>query len=222
MQPNLCELLAARDVGDDAGTRGSLDFNDYYLIYKPLASFDFHYLSKGPEDYQTRRSCFEQAIRGVERLHSLGIMHRDIKPSNLMVVSLEPLRVVVIDYGCGTLMKLSSDHMSGTLEYLAPEVWNLKCKNPTNSLDSPNVHSEDMYDSSVDVWSLGLSGYQLFFPTSNSWKGELTRAKHSEILRVLASRPNDDVMHLVKEMIAWNRGKRPKAHEILSRTLWSI
>ncbi len=44
-------------------------------------------------------SILEQAVAGLLHLHSLGILHRDLRAANLLIDSLDPLRVLVADFG---------------------------------------------------------------------------------------------------------------------------
>jgi serine/threonine protein kinase len=45
-----------------------------------------------------------QVIAAVSHLHKLGIIHRDIRSANILVDSLDPLRVVVADFGLSHLL----------------------------------------------------------------------------------------------------------------------
>lgn len=84
-------------------------------------------------------------LNGLSFLHQKGIMHRDINPNNLAVTSLDNPIGIVIDLDSATSFETSTDHMVGTLAYLAPEVASLK-ENKTGC-----------YDKAIDVWALGLS-----------------------------------------------------------------
>lgn len=72
-------------------------------------------------------------------------MHRDINPNNLVVTSLDDPTGVIIDMDGVTIDTRSTDHMVGTLAYLAPEIVLLR-ERTTGS-----------YDKAVDIWALGLS-----------------------------------------------------------------
>lgn len=81
-----------------------------------------------------------------------------------MVVSYQPPRGMITDFGHATFEETSKDHFKGTLCYLAPEVWNLK-------------HAGDAvptYDKRADIWSYGVSAYQLFCFRTVWWGNELT------------------------------------------------
>lgn len=99
----------------------------------------------------SRLSLFEQMLDGLSFLHTEGCMHRDIKPDNILA-SASPVRAVIIDFGCATWESSSKDHMKGAIRYLAPEIIALK-----ENTASPNT----TYDMSADVWSMGLTAYEL-------------------------------------------------------------
>lgn len=66
-----------------------------------------------------------QILKGLQALHSLGIVHRDIKPSNILLTP-DPC-VKLADFGLALNQKSEetrvtlSDAVVGTIEYLAPE-----------------------------------------------------------------------------------------------------
>ena len=44
-------------------------------------------------------TLLKQAIGGLLHLHGLGILHRNLRAANLLIDSLDPLRVMVADFG---------------------------------------------------------------------------------------------------------------------------
>jgi serine/threonine protein kinase len=104
-------------------------------------------------------------------------MHRDIKTTNLMVASYNSVHKIIIDYGSATMEKTSKDHYYGTIAYLAPEVMQLK----------QSDRAGEPYNCLVDVWSMGLSGYQLFLQESCKWKDGMSSDAHADIVRDLRS-----------------------------------
>jgi serine/threonine protein kinase len=42
-------------------------------------------------------------VAGLMHLHSLGILHRDLRAANVLIASLDPLHVLVADFGLSHL-----------------------------------------------------------------------------------------------------------------------
>ena len=84
-------------------------------------------------------------------IHKNNIIHKDIKPDNI-VVSLNLKRVMVIDFGCSTLLSqenqsvLNPSKIEGTLSYLSPE--------QTGRMNR-------VIDYRTDFYSLGVTFYEL-------------------------------------------------------------
>ncbi|MCJ1250605.1 hypothetical protein MMC30_007833 [Trapelia coarctata] len=118
-----------------------------WVLYDPLARGDFlNFLPKQEED---RKVLFIQVIEGLAFLHKHGWIHRDIKRGNLGIVSLKPLRAVILDLGQAIQMQEGAliPHVPGTvgtIPYLAPEMEQLP------------------YGNGVDVWAVGVVAHELF------------------------------------------------------------
>jgi len=83
-----------------------------------------------------------QLLIGLHRVHELGYIHRDIKPDNLLMNADGKLRIADFGWCCWR-----QDHpkcLAGTLLYMAPEV----LRNEPQDVDA-------------DVWSMGMTLYQL-------------------------------------------------------------
>ncbi len=68
------------------------------------------------------RGALRQLARGVQALHSAGLLHLDLKPSNVLID--ENGRVVVLDFGLTRAMDLASspdEEVAGTPAWMAPE-----------------------------------------------------------------------------------------------------
>jgi len=95
-----------------------------------------------------------QTMQAIQYFHKKGIVHRDMKLDNLMVSGydtgdLNDMRVKLIDFGMAkhtvkSGQKVVLSTYCGTLNFMAPEV-----------LDG------DFYDSSCDIWSLGVMAFQI-------------------------------------------------------------
>ena len=49
-------------------------------------------------------SILRQVVAGLLHLHSLGILHRDLRAANLLIAGLDPLHVLVADFGVSHLL----------------------------------------------------------------------------------------------------------------------
>jgi len=141
--PNLCVL---RDVlVDEAKFKAPFTFVFDYFDYKPLSEF-----SKNLNKYTMKRLIYE-TLKGLDYIHSQGIMHRDIKHENVLM-NPETYEVRIIDLGQAEYYLPNKHnhfvtHSVGTLHYRAPEHF-LK------------YHAHDY---AVDLWSVGVMLGEMMF-----------------------------------------------------------
>lgn len=90
----------------------------------------------------------QQLFVGLGDMHTLGIMHRDIKPENLLLADDASLRIS--DFGWAARFDEQAVCLAGTFHYMAPEVLRLK----------------DPHTEAVDVWSAGVTFYELLTGTT--------------------------------------------------------
>ncbi|MEU8052482.1 protein kinase domain-containing protein [Micromonospora haikouensis] len=102
----------------------------------------------GPLPTQQVRRVVEEVTAALAYLHgqlrhgdATGIAHRDIKPENVLVRSLDPLELVLCDFGLVAELRATrrSTGRAGTPAYQAPETWWQKSQEPAQ-----------------DWWSLGV------------------------------------------------------------------
>lgn len=85
----------------------------------------------------------EGILAGLEHLHSRNIIHRDLKPANILLQGETPR---LADFGIARVIKTTNSYsvtVSGTSQYMAPEVYKGKRTEQT------------------DLWAVGVILYQL-------------------------------------------------------------
>ncbi len=91
-----------------------------YVEGETLESRLRHY---GPLSVPEAVRVFEQAMRGVEHIHRMGVVHRDLKPSNIFIT--RDGEIKLMDFGIARLMDnhdpSQNGAMVGTLLYISPE-----------------------------------------------------------------------------------------------------
>lgn len=165
----------------------------------------YDYLDKTPEALSpTERTLIALDIaRGIEFLHSRGIIHRDLKSLNILLD--EKKRAKICDFGL--IRTKSKDPMTGlvgTAPWMAPEVL----------LSSP------YYDEKVDVYSFGILLWELV-TSMRPYEGEDFTKVTIEILEN-NKRPiiPDNIAPNLRILIekCWDRDpeKRPSFHQIVT------
>lgn len=118
-----------------------MDFCEYIDLYD-------YYTEQNGESLQSDliRSIAYQALTILNIIHHKRVIHHDIKPANFLVESVSPLKIKITDFEFS--VKLPENELTtlpkGTIFYMAPEL--LECK---------------PHDMSIDVWSLGVTLYEL-------------------------------------------------------------
>ena len=80
-------------------------------------------LKRGPVNEAQARNILSELANSVAHLHEANVLHRDIKPSNVLVRSLEPVDLILTDFGISSLSgnSLHLTNVNRTAAYCAPE-----------------------------------------------------------------------------------------------------
>ena len=104
-----------------------------------------------------RKQLFDDVAReageALNILHENGLLHRDVKPSNILVRSLNPLNIAVIDFGIASIleadMSKKDTKFGGTPMYQSPESF-------SSVADEKTGERRVILGSPTDWWGLGM------------------------------------------------------------------
>ena len=122
----------------------------FELEYCEINLYDYYLLEN--ELKRDKKFFIEIVIsiaNALKTLHDKGIIHRDIKPHNIYIKSLinEKNRIIKLgNFECAIKIKENPSDSVGTILYNAPEI--------LKDLE---------YDEKVDLWSLGITLFELYF-----------------------------------------------------------
>ena len=111
-------------------------------------------------------SIFLQSMEGLAYIHEMGVIHRDIKPANLLMDN--NMTIKLGDFGVSAL-KLNNDNAS---QYLNANYNFLKASEKmkyhgtvvgTQPYMAKELIEENEYDQKVDVYSMGVSFYEMCY-----------------------------------------------------------
>ena len=148
--------------------------------------------------------CHDVAA-GLSHIHSHGIVHHDVKPSNIFFVSHVRLGAMckIGDFGMAGEIGTAEDEQEGDTVYMAPEVLSCTMKQP-----------------STDIFSLGLTLYELAsdigwqIPAEGPRWHEVRGGHHTPELPPCR---DFDLRRLIQSAISADQIQRPSAEDILNQ-----
>lgn len=165
------------------------------LIFEHVNNTDFKQLYQTLTDYEIRYYLFE-LLKALDYCHSMGIMHRDVKPHNVMIDH-ENRKLRLIDWG------LAEFYHPGQ-EYNV-RVASRYFKGPELLVDY------QMYDYSLDMWSLGCMLASMIFRKEPFFHGHDNYDQLVRIAKVLGTE------ELYAYLDKYNIELDPRFHDILQR-----
>ena len=145
---------------------------------------------------------FIQIVNAVYFLHQNNIIHRDIKPENILIDENNALKLC--DFGWAKELNVNKRAtFCGTMEYMAPEI----------------VGSE-MYDFSVDIWSLGILLYELimghspFRSKSKKDRNIMIKIKKHDLVFDKDKNISKECIDLINRLLDMNPEQRLKIKDI--------
>lgn len=177
-----------------------------YLIVDYANCGNLDQLIKSKVKLKPQEICalFRQIAEGVMFLHQHNIVHQDLKPANILLKS--DGTILISDFGIGRSFQ-SAATVVGTPAYQSPEV-----------VDCEYDEEEEIDPCKEDVWSLGVTLYQLAFnklPFTGNNVFEIVRSIESSVL----NKPEgaDDVLwDLILHMLVVHPSRRYSIFDVIN------
>lgn len=165
---------------------------------------------------------FKQIVTAVMYCHQNNIAHRDLKLENIMIK--EDGKIILIDFEFSCNLKnnktINITKLSGTLEYLSPEILNHVTTSLVNNKIKyvfKNEIDNITYDPiATDVWCIGIILYELIFRRSPKLQSS------SEILLQEGHLPEHNIYALIvsdPKFCFWNGKKNIELKNLLQGLL---
>jgi serine/threonine-protein kinase len=108
---------------------------------------------RGPLPVEEVAEILQQAARGLNAAHKLGIIHRDIKPDNLFLTRGDDgeLVIKIVDFGIAKLRESSTHTITGMVLGTPPYM----------SYEQASGMRSDGLDARSDIYSLGIVTYEM-------------------------------------------------------------
>lgn len=145
---------------------------------------------------------FVSLLRGIDYIHSLGIIHRNLKPENIFLNHVNDC--IIGDFGIAkSLESTNLTHTTiGSPSYMAPEMY---------------IGSE--YDQRVDIWAAGCILYELceFQPPFIGTLVQLQQVIPTNPYPPLTHEVDPTILKLINACLNKDYRKRPTASELLKQ-----
>jgi serine/threonine protein kinase len=154
--------------------------DEFFLVMEYIegrSMSELIYRESGPMPFERARGYMRQMLRAVNHLHALGIIHRDIKPSNVLVRHDDVVKLA--DFGIAKFAwqqgQTKTQKGLGTPEYMSPE-------------QARGTH----IDHRSDIYSLGITFFEMLTARKPFARGEETPAAYVEVIQSILSKPLPD------------------------------
>lgn len=215
----LREARAASAIESDHVARvldvGRTKEGEPYLVMEYLDGHDLHAARGSTTPVAVAVSWIIEACEGLAAAHARGIVHRDLKPGNLFLTRLPDGGEIVklLDFGLAKSITSDDGRITATGAILG-----------SPSYMSPEQLSGQALDARSDVWSLGVTLYEVLtggLPFPGATTPKICAAVLSSAPVPIASRRADvpeDLAHVIEACLAKDPSNRPRdVAELASR-----
>jgi serine/threonine protein kinase len=194
-----------------SGTCGKFPERAYLCMPYAQADFGVDFWHQEKISLRTKMKLLQDTLRGIQKLHSLGIMHRDMTRKNMLILTIDPPHAVICDFGKATREIRSTFTKIGPICTCAPEVWD------------KDGHA---YSNKIDLWSWAYAIAEVVgFHCDH--RSQISGSRIFQIhntLRAHARRVSKDALlvELLKALLNPDYKQRPSASEALKHNCWKI
>ncbi|CAD8072557.1 unnamed protein product [Paramecium primaurelia] len=187
-----------------------LGFNSYYIDdmncylvmdYLSLGTlYDLQKMYNYKLPIHIIQDVMQQILEGLNHLHQLKIIHRDIKYDNIMIASINPLQIKIIDLGLCVINQPSFSR-AGTGGYIAPEVF-----------QSTRITEK------IDIFSTGavfhklLVGKPIYEDLGQNQAGNIRISSHIQ---------NENALDLLNQMLNFDPKLRYSAYDCIAHPFFT-
>ena len=183
-----------------------------FFLLMPIAISDFTggFWGSTSIPQQAKLHFLKETLEGLKTLHAMGIMHRDIRPRHMLIMSIEPPRAALCDYGKAVEAKASKYTKIGPIYTLAPEVWTVAQHGP--------------YTAKIDMWAYGYAIAEVLGYKPSEY-AKITQNQLASILMALravyvSGTEGESLVDLVSKLLIWRPQDRWSAKQALKHKCW--
>ena len=157
-------------------------------------------------------------------IHSKNLIHRDIKPANIFLD--KEFNIKIGDFGLATIKKTKNEIDNLTKSHKKEFLLNcgelFSCGIGTKYYMSPEQESNTKYDEKTDMYSLGITIFEMFYP----FKTKMERDHVMKIIKENHLFPNNfknyasnNIIQIIKSLTEFDTVKRPSSYDLLNSNL---
>ena len=152
-------------------------------IFMPQAILVLHPLVWNRRDItqNNKLNWLRDILQGIKSLHDISIIHRDIRPQNMLVMSVDPGRACLCDYGKAVEGVSDTATTIGPVHTLAPEGW--------------AVAEYGSYTNKIDMWAYGYAIAQLLRYTIKAYPGRVSGSDQNPLINTWRHRDLLKMLH---------------------------
>ena len=157
-------------------------------------------------------------------IHSKNLIHRDIKPSNIFLD--KDFNIKIGDFGLATIKKTKNEIdkllKSHKKDFILSNVGHdelFSCGIGTKYYMSPEQETKSKYDDKTDMYSLGITLFEMFYPfKTKMFRDEVLKTiKEKHVFAAdFANYAPKNIISIIEKLTETDPAKRPSSYELLN------